>query len=80
MLNNSMNTIFDIIANQNLLAKFFLIISLSMFSIFAIIVSRQVVVMNNMINEVSFSPIFKMLAYINIILSIILLLSVVIRL
>ncbi|OGH12119.1 MAG: hypothetical protein A2857_01035 [Candidatus Levybacteria bacterium RIFCSPHIGHO2_01_FULL_36_15] len=72
-------TFLEILSNQNLLAKLFLIMSISMFLIFTIVVSRQIIVMNKLVNEINFSPIFKFFAYLSIILSALLLVSVVLK-
>lgn len=61
--------IVSILTNQDLVLKSVLTIFLVMYTLFAIIVARQIFVLNEIINQVSFSPVFKTLAVLHIIAS-----------
>lgn len=62
-------------SNQDLIVKIILIVLLSLYVLFAIIVSRQIFVLNEIVNQISFSPIFKILSVIHVIIAILLLVS-----
>lgn len=54
--------------NQNLIAKVILIILLVMYLFFSLILSRQIFLLNNTVNQITFSPIFKLLGLIHLLL------------
>jgi len=60
--------IIAIVTNQNLIAKGILIILLTMYLLFSLILSRQIFLLNNTVNQVTFSPVFKLLGLIHLVL------------
>ena len=57
--------IISLFSNQDPLFKVALIILIAIYSLFALIVYIQLVSLNKILNQVSFSPIFKILALIH---------------
>lgn len=63
--------------NQDLLAKIILILLLSVYGLFTLILTNQVRILSKVVDQIHFSPIFLMLAYAHSLLSITFLLGVV---
>ena len=74
----SIQNILKILTNQTLIAKFFLIILSFLFTIIAVVIARQIYILNNIVNQVNFSQLFEFLGFALIGLSIILLFFVII--
>lgn len=68
----------NIIANQDFLFRIILIVFLSLYALFSLVVAREISLLNNIVNQISFSPIFKLLAWFNIAFSIALLAAIII--
>lgn len=69
--------ILSIIQDQDLILKTILIILLTLYILFALILTRQIFYFNSIINLVTFSPIFKIIALIHVALATILLIGIV---
>lgn len=67
-------TIVTILSDQDLISKFILIILISLYTLFAIVIMVQIRVLNRIINQIHFSEIFKFLALLHTGISLILLL------
>ncbi len=63
----------SILSNQNQILKIVLILLELLFALFTLVLARQITLLTNMLNQVSFTPIFRFIAYALIITSIILL-------
>ena len=59
------------------MAKFALLLLVSLFTLFSIVLSRQIHIMDGIINQVKFSPIFETLASLLVVSSALLLLFVI---
>ena len=66
-------TIINIFSDQNLLVRSSLIILLFIYILFALILTVQIHRLNTILNQVRFSPLFRMLATLHAIFAIILL-------
>lgn len=56
-------SIMQFLTDQNLVLKIVLILLELLFTLFALVLSRQISLLTNMLNQVSFTPIFKMISY-----------------
>ncbi len=61
------------LSNQNQILKIVLILLELLFALFTLVLARQITLLTNMLNQVSFTPIFRFIAYALIIASIALL-------
>lgn len=61
--------ILSIITNQDLVLKLILVVFLVLYTLFAIIVARQIFILNEIVNQISFSPVFKFLAIMHALIS-----------
>lgn len=66
-------TIFDVfqsfltfITNQDQIAKSILLVLLIMYSLFALVLARQIFILTTIIDQISFSPIFKIFALLHV--------------
>lgn len=66
-----------ILANQDILVKIALVLLLSVYLLFALVLTRQIFLLNDIINQITFAPIFKFLAILHLTLATILLASIV---
>lgn len=55
----------EVLTDQNTLAQIVLLIVVGMYSIFALVVAVQIRILNNVVTQATFAPVFKMLAYIH---------------
>lgn len=66
--------------NQDFLFKIALLILIALYGLFALIVYIQIVSLNNILNQISFSPIFKALGFLHFALTLALLVFAVLSL
>lgn len=74
---DNLQSIWNILSNQDLWGKIILIILLVLYIMFAVVVARQIQIMNDIVKQINFSPTFQTLAVIHIIFSVALILFVV---
>ncbi len=67
----------DILENQNQILKIVLILLSTIFLLFTIIVSRQISLLTNQLNQVSFTPVLKFLGYVLILATLTILIAVI---
>lgn len=67
----------DILENQNQILKIVLILLSTIFLLFTIIVSRQISLLTNQLNQVSFTPVLKFLGYLLILATLTILIAVI---
>lgn len=67
----------SIAANQDLIARIVLLIITIMYAGFAAVVAREVAVLNNIANQINFSPIFRLLSYFNLVCSLAVILTII---
>lgn len=65
-----------VVTNQNLLARVALVITLSVYTLFALVLNRQIGLLSNMVDQITFSPVFKAIAIIHVLVTVALLLYV----
>jgi hypothetical protein len=71
------NNIITFLKNQELLVKASLSLVIILFSLFTVIMARQISALTDIVNQVTFSPIFKFTAYVLIGITFILLVIVI---
>lgn len=71
------NNFMGVLQDQNALLKVVLILLLLLFALFTLILARQISLLTKLLNQVTFSPIFKMIAYATVVLTLTLLLFVI---
>jgi hypothetical protein len=57
--------IMNLMANQDVIARFSLIILSALYGLFALILSIQIANLNKVVRQIGFAPIFNFLAYIH---------------
>lgn len=57
------NSITTLLGNQNQLLKAILILLALLYLLFTLVLARQITLLTNILNQVSFTPIFRFLAY-----------------
>lgn len=62
--------IITIISNQNFVAKTVLIVTSVLYALYALVLARQIYILNNLVRQVNFSPLFKFVALIHAIIAI----------
>ena len=76
-IQNLLLSIKDILENQNQILKIVLILLSTIFLLFTIIVSRQISLLTNQLNQVSFTPVLKFLGYVLILATLTILIAVI---
>lgn len=64
-------------AIQDIIIKTILVLLIILFALFALVLARHISLLTNLVNQVSFTPIFKLLAYGTVFVSIALLVLVI---
>lgn len=77
-LENIIQSIINIASNQDSIVKILLVLFLSFYILFALIVMVQIKRFTTIIDQVSFSPVIKMLSSTHLIVSVVLLIGTVI--
>lgn len=72
--------IFALFSNQDFLFKIALLILIALYGLFALIIYVQIISLNNILNQINFSPIFKALGFIHFALALALLVFAVLSL
>ncbi|MFI5265266.1 MAG: DUF5657 family protein [Candidatus Levyibacteriota bacterium] len=67
----------SVLSNQNEILKIILILLLLLFSLFTLVLSRQVSLLTGMFNQVSFTPMLKLITYLIILTTVALLVIVI---
>lgn len=62
--------VFNLFSDQDLIAKIVLSIFLILYTLFAIVLARQISLMTNLVNQTDFSPFLKLLSLVHIVASI----------
>ncbi|RJQ27432.1 hypothetical protein C4577_01210 [Candidatus Parcubacteria bacterium] len=73
---NIFNSFSSIVSDQNIISKYILIILVSLYILFAIVFAKQINILNGIVNQITFSPIFKTLSLLNVLMSLSLLIFV----
>lgn len=65
-----LSALFAIFSNQDLLFQIVLLIFIGFYSIFALIVTVQIRILNNVVTQIMVAPIFRALSYIHVLFAI----------
>lgn len=62
-LQDIIDSLSQLAANPNVIIKVGLVLLMLMFLLFALVIARQISILTKLVNQVTFSPIFKVIAY-----------------